>query len=564
MLKTLMFSAALMLGQTDAPSAPQARLLAPVDGRVVIGQPAVHHGPVTVTAVSMPHGNLIVQPIHGALVGACGDSCGVSCCPTSCGHDRCCNVTWLKPWTCDDLKMEPVECKPRCCGGFLHGLLFCPPEEENGNGNCNGNGNGEKKNGAEEKKDGNGNGEEAEEEDDLTPLMQAIKCRFPVLFDRMECTGTKIYGWVQFGYTVNLDSPNDRLNLGPNFNNRSNDFSWNDIPYIVIERPLDLDKKKDQFHVGYRLDTTFGHNAPHWANFGLGLFENFTGSRLQTPRTHELGLDMPQMYVEAHLPVLTDRGVDIRLGRFFELCGYELSPATQTPFYSHSYEYPYAVPFTIFGAMATVHIGDTVDFQNAFVRGWEVSFHDINDAWGYTGALVWNSCDKRTNVILSWITSPEQIQNNDNWRQVISVNATRKAGCYNEWQFTVGSHVGWEEDVVQADRVGAAEWYGVSGYVLYTVNPKLILGTRGEWFRDDDGVRVTFFNDQALDATRPGSAGNYFEWTLGFTYKPYQNLRLRPEVRFDWFDGPAGAGAPFNDRTDRFMTTLGIDAIWEF
>jgi len=35
-------------------------------------------------------------------------------------------------------------------------------------------------------------------------------------------------------------------------------------------------------------------------------------------------------------------------------------------------------------------------------------------------------------------------------------------------------------------------------------------------------------------------------------------------VRFDWFDGPAGVVNPYNDRTDRFMTTFGIDAIWEF
>jgi hypothetical protein len=273
---------------------------------------------------------------------------------------------------------------------------------------------------------------------------------------------------------------------------------------------------------------------------------------------------MPQMNVQAHLPVLTDRGIDVTVGRFWTLAGMEVNPAPQTLFYSHDYEAIYGVPFTHTGVMVSTHIGDTLDVHNCFIRGWEVNFHDINDAWGYMGGVVWNSCDKRNTVAVTFMTSPEQLNNNDNWRQLVTAYYTRKFGACNQWTFIGGGLAAWEEDVVQADRVGTAEWYCLQTVLQYTINPKWILGTRYEWFRDDDGVRVTYFNDQALDATRPGSPGNYFEWTLGVTYKPYQNLRLRPEVRFDWFDGAAGVVNPYNDRTDRFMTTLGMDVIWEF
>lgn len=105
--------------------------------------------------------------------------------------------------------------------------------------------------------------------------------------------------------------------------------------------------------------------------------------------------------------------------------------------------------------------------------------------------------------------------------------------------------------------------------MFYTVNPKLIFGLRGEWWRDDDGIRTAFANSDFGGArwNRPGYAGSFYEVTFGATYKPYQNFRLRPEIRFDWFDGIAvdGSGSqPFNDQRDQFQTTFGIDAIWEF
>ena len=66
---------------------------------------------------------------------------------------------------------------------------------------------------------------------------------------------------------------------------------------------------------------------------------------------------------------------------------------------------------------------------------------------------------------------------------------------------------------------------------------------------------------------RPGFAGNFFEVTLGATYKSHQNLRFRPEIRFDWFDGRAIDGSPaqpYNDLLDKFQLTAAIDVIWEF
>jgi hypothetical protein len=567
MLNAVLLSAALLTGQVEAPSAA-AQILPPLGAREIT--------PATVTLTSAACGSACGTPCStGCGTGCRPTACSGSCCSTGCRND--CHVEWLKPWTCDALKMEPFKAKCHTCGGLLYRLLYCPKDEEEKNGNGDAK-NGDAKNGdkkdekngdkKDEKKNGNGNGEE-EKPDTTTPLMQWIRCRNPDLFKRMECNNTKIYGWLQAGYTANFDSPRDRLNYGTNFNNRSNDFLLNQA-YLVLERPLDLEKRKCEWHIGYRVDLTYGHDATYFEN-PLGPFNRFTGDRLEVSRLSENGVSIPQAYLDVHAPILTDRGVDFRFGRFFTHMTYELSPAPQTMFYSHSYEYFYAMPFTHLAATATVHIGDTLDVMGGITRGWDVALQDNNDVYSYIGSLTWNSCDKRRSLAIAWTFGPEQIDNNHDDRAVVTAYATQKFGCYNEWMVVGGGGVGWEQNAT-ADPLSArrtSEWYSASGYLFYTVSPKLTLGTRAEWFHDDDGSRTGFANSDFGGATwnRPGYAGSFYDVTFGATYKPWQNLRLRPEIRFDWFNGQAidgSASRPFNDQRDRFQTTLGMDVIWEF
>ena len=105
-----------------------------------------------------------------------------------------------------------------------------------------------------------------------------------------------------------------------------------------------------------------------------------------------------------------------------------------------------------------------------------------------------------------------------------------------------------------------AQWYAYAGNLFYTVNPRLRLGMRAEWFRDNDGTRTAQLG-------RPGFAGSFYDLTLGVTYKPQRSLSIRPEIRFDWFDGRAidgSAAQPYNDLRDNFQFTAAVDAIWRF
>jgi hypothetical protein len=505
-------------------------------------------------------------------------------------------ITWLRCWesTCLD-PIDPIE--PLCdCHSWSH-LFWCPrPSEEKKNGKDDEKKNGdeksndkagestEKKNAAdaktsaqepetepkegekkvEEKKndDEKKNGEEAKEPEKietLTPLMDLVRRGAPCKYERMKKKGDTFYGWIQQGFTLNPASPSDRINFGPHFNHRSNDYRLNQI-YLVYENTLE---QTDTTNVGYRIDVLAGHDAPFLVENGLldmvtghDPTSGFGGEGPPSFRhVNRLGVDLPQFYLDLHIPnCLTEKGVDVRLGKFYTLMGREVYPAPLTDFYSHSYEGVLSTPFTHTGILATLHLTDTVDLYGGILRGWDV-FEDNNDKPTAHGAVVWNSCDKRRNWTTCWCVGPEQFQNDDNIRSLVTSYYTIKWGCHNEWMYSFGGNLAYEDNAAAnlAGGVDPAEWYGVSNFFFYQVDKTTTLGLRAEWFRDDDATRTAIHG-------RPGFAASFYELTTGITYRPYQNLRIRPELRFDYCPD----ARPYNDQNDKFQFTGAFDVLYEF
>jgi hypothetical protein len=97
-----------------------------------------------------------------------------------------------------------------------------------------------------------------------------------------------------------------------------------------------------------------------------------------------------------------------------------------------------------------------------------------------------------------------------------------------------------------------AQWYAIVQYLTYEIDSCWQFGGRLEWFRDDDGVRI---------GEGANEAGAYYEATLGLNWKPHPNITVRPELRWDWFDGTA---FPYDDGTEKDLFTGGIDAIFTY
>jgi hypothetical protein len=106
-----------------------------------------------------------------------------------------------------------------------------------------------------------------------------------------------------------------------------------------------------------------------------------------------------------------------------------------------------------------------------------------------------------------------------------------------------------------------ADWYGINQYLFYQINCCWAAGVRFEWFRDDDGTRVVGLGDGNL-ATGPFE-GDFYAITLGANWKPNDNVTIRPELRFDWFEGQAGAN-PFDGGAENDQTTAAVDVVIAF
>jgi hypothetical protein len=131
--------------------------------------------------------------------------------------------------------------------------------------------------------------------------------------------------------------------------------------------------------------------------------------------------------------------------------------------------------------------------------------------------------------------------------------------------------LGWENDAVFWAQEGPrdAEWYGINQYFIYTISPKLSAATRIEWLRDDDGVRIAGVGNVVPGKgwpALPGFAGNFYELTLGLNWRPHTNLLVRPEVRWDWYDGTRNLAGelPFDDGSSDHQFTFATDMIVTF
>jgi hypothetical protein len=111
------------------------------------------------------------------------------------------------------------------------------------------------------------------------------------------------------------------------------------------------------------------------------------------------------------------------------------------------------------------------------------------------------------------------------------------------------------------------EWYGINQYFKYKLNKCCDLNLRFEWFRDDDGAILRGIGTVGRHGwDGAGFAGNFYALTLGATWKPCPNVMVRPECRWDWYDGERGVGneLPFGAGTEKDQFLLATDVIFTY
>ena len=150
------------------------------------------------------------------------------------------------------------------------------------------------------------------------------------------------------GATINPASPQNGLNFGQLFTDKSNQALLNQILLTAQRLP---DPKATGYDFGFQFQVLYGSDA-RYVQF-MGEMNSTFASRYQ--------LAVINANLQAHLPWLTAGGIDLKVGQYPTPLGYEtIDPATN-PFYSHSYIFNFGLPFVHTGVLTTTHVSPWLD-----------------------------------------------------------------------------------------------------------------------------------------------------------------------------------------------------------
>jgi hypothetical protein len=345
-------------------------------------------------------------------------------------------------------------------------------------------------------------------------------------------SGTRIFGWLDMGYTYSSTGPGP-LSVETRENRFGNEFLLNELAF-VLEKPL----KQDDWSLGY--------NATFYAGADAALLRPEGGFVTTNPR---FGADFRQLYISAHLPILTDGGVDVKAGRQGTIIGYESALAPYRPFYSNDYQWFYSQDGAWTGVLTNWHVNKQLDVLNGITFGANTFFTLRGTGPCYIGQVnYWVQEEKKTLLTASVHLGNQAIFSAPGF--VGEFQTVVELRVQHEWSKyltqIVQNNMGWE---TETPGVGTTQWYGLYTILVYHASPKLDVNARIEWFDDPEGSRTGF-------------RASYEEFTLGLDYHPRKCLSLRPEVRSDFADqrafGHGGVGR------DHSQLTVAVDALFKF
>ena len=364
-------------------------------------------------------------------------------------------------------------------------------------------------------------------------------------------SGIEFGAWIQAGISVNEHNPVDGYNGPVTFNDRDGEIQMNQL-WLYVDKAID--NGGYGWGLGGHVDFVYGTDARFTQSAGLEDKLELDGERFYQAA-------LPQFYLDIGYNDLT-----IRIGHFFSIIGYETVASPENFFYSHAYTMQYGEPFTHTGVLGIWEATDRVTVQAGFHRGWD-QFENAagsEDSMGFLGGVSWTSPSERVNLAFAISASRERID-------ALALDSTRMMYSFvGTFDLTSDLTYVFQHDCGQDTVVGGqAEWYGINQYLMYTVNPYWDVGLRFEWFRDDDGSRVTGMGvGNALhDPVARHMQGDFYEVTFGANWTPYENLVVRPEIRYDSSnarDVLAPAVRPFNAGASDKQFMVAIDMILSY
>jgi len=312
-----------------------------------------------------------------------------------------------------------------------------------------------------------------------------------------------------------------------------------DVVRLTLERPLD----EGQWSAGYKVDLIFGPDANGLATASAG------------PSFATSDFGVKQAYVDLRAPI--GNGLDLKLGVWDTIIGYETFDAGSNPNYTRSYGYTIE-PTTHTGLLGTYQVSSALALSAGIANTFGPTINaranppKAESYKTYMGSIA--------------LTAPESFgfaKGATLYGCVINgFNAAAHAGVGGQQtSYYVGATV---PTPLAAMKVGAAFDYHRAGslpgavpalahtdqqaaaaYVSIQATEKLSLHARGEYFWQDESLAAAQLAAATLAGAPPPSVGVLPSKAIGVTgkiqYDLWKNVLSRLEVRWDHAANGRGA-----------------------
>jgi hypothetical protein len=348
----------------------------------------------------------------------------------------------------------------------------------------------------------------------------------------------KIYGWLETEYDFRTTGRGP-TNVAPLMDRFGDEFMLRELAFR-IERQLDP------------RELSWGFTIQPYAGSDAAFLNPIRGAMIQNPNPR-FGFDLGELNVTAHLPVLTEGGVDIKAGRQSTVIGSQGSMAPWRIFASSDYQWAFAEDHFFTGISANWHVTQLLDIYNGIEWGWNTFYTELTEQPTYIGQInYWLTDERKTCLTSTVLTGPERTNSSRN-TTVVELRVVEN--WYQYLTQIVQSHLGFSGANTFGPFLGHENFYGVWNIFQFHVTPKLDTNFRTEWYDDVEGHGF------------PGGTGfrnNYVELTFGLDYHPTPWLQIRPEIRSDFADHTPAFGATDNIHLHRDQLTVALEVLVKF
>jgi hypothetical protein len=362
--------------------------------------------------------------------------------------------------------------------------------------------------------------------------------------------GLRLYGYLDGSYTQNFNNPADKINQLRIFDVDSNQFRPN-LAQVVLEKEAKAGGGwKDR--TGFRVKGNAGRDSDFIGGFNLSNWADFQEAYLQ--------------YVA---PV--GHGLNVKLGQFNALIGYEVVESPRNPNYSRSWLFGLGQPFTTRGGRVSYDFTNRISVSVGAISYINSARADSrNDPLMESALSV--SPSERINLTLYSLAGPRPGATGTAGGTILLVGGFAGFHVTDHTSLVIESYYANQANSSQVSEAGNARWNGVAGYVIHDFNRQWGLRLRAELFEDAGGfvtcegttdyqpkADVCFGATSATAA--PSIAQTLWEITSTLQYRPFKSLTTRLEFRYDKSNRNV---FQLGSRATSYQPTLSLEAIYLF